>query len=70
LKLFIAGGHFDFSSGQWAKGQQIWHNGSTYEGTYRYGKFHGKGRMIHQNGDYYEGDFEHGEAVGQGCFAK
>jgi hypothetical protein len=48
--------------GQWSvenkrrgKGEQVWPNGSIYEGYWDDDKANGYGRLLHPNGDVYEG---------------
>jgi hypothetical protein len=49
-----------------AMGKQVWDDGTVFEGSLEFGRFHGTGRLVHVNGDYYEGLWENGEANGYG----
>lgn len=62
--------------GYWSKitnmkegyGQQIFPNGSKYEGFWKSGEFEGEGRFIYETGDYYQGSWKEGQTCGQGTF--
>lgn len=49
-------------------GQQVFQNGTKYEGFWREGLFEGEGRYIYENGDYYYGNWLSGNASGKGNF--
>ncbi len=49
-------------------GQQLFPNGTKYEGLWMDGEFDGNGRFIYENGDYYVGDWKEGKTEGQGTF--
>ena len=62
--------------GYWSKatskkegyGQQVFPNGSKYEGFWQNGAFNGNGRYIYETGDYYVGEWKDGKADGQGLY--
>ena len=62
--------------GQWnannnkrdGKGQQIWADGSLYEGLWKNDKANGLGRLIHADGDVYEGEWKDDKAHGYGKY--
>ena len=43
-------------------------NGSTYQGTWQNGEYHGKGKFTWTDGSYYLGDYQHGKKKGYGSF--
>ena len=49
-------------------GNQIWNDGSMYEGYWANDKPNGKGRFIYTNGDVYEGEWENDKAHGKGIY--
>jgi len=49
-------------------GQQLFPNGTIYEGFWKNNEFDGQGRFIYENGDYYCGDWIQGKTNGQGTF--
>jgi hypothetical protein len=49
-------------------GQQMFSNGSKYEGLWLNGEFEGKGRYIYDSGDYYIGEWKQGKVCGIGKF--
>jgi len=63
-------GKLDFHNSYKAVGQQVWNDGSYYDGDYAFGKFNGRGRYYHKNGDMYEGEFKDNLAYGKGSFEK
>ena len=50
------------------KGQQIWADGSLYEGLWKNDKANGLGRLIHADGDVYEGEWKDDKAHGYGKY--
>lgn len=50
------------------KGQQIWADGSLYEGYWKHDKANGRGRLIHADGDVYEGEWKDDKAHGFGRY--
>ena len=49
-------------------GQELFSNGSKYEGFWVNGEFHGQGRFIYENGDYFFGEWKDGKTDGKGTF--
>jgi len=49
-------------------GQELYADGSKYEGFWLDGEYDGKGRLIHANGDFYSGMWKKGKADGYGTF--
>lgn len=49
-------------------GQELFPNGTKYEGFWTNGEFDGQGRFIYENGDYFFGDWKHGRTQGSGTF--
>lgn len=50
------------------RGQQIWADGSLYEGMWKNDKANGLGRLIHADGDVYEGEWKDDKAHGFGKY--
>ena len=50
------------------RGQQIWPDGSMYEGWWKDNKANGKGRLIHADGDVYDGEWEGDKAHRYGVY--
>ncbi len=49
-------------------GQELYANGSRYEGTWKFGEYNGEGRYIDENGNCYTGTWVRGKANGLGTF--
>ena len=49
-------------------GIQIWPDGASYEGEWRYNRAHGKRKFIHVDGDVYEGEWANDKANGVGTY--
>lgn len=50
-------------------GQQVWPDGSMYEGYWVDSKANGKGRLIHADGDVYDGFWLNDKAHGFGVYS-
>jgi len=49
-------------------GQELFPNGTKYEGFWNNNEFDGKGRFIYENGDYFFGEWKNGKTDGVGTF--
>ena len=47
-------------------GKQVWENGNSYEGGWKYDNMHGRGRHVWADGRIYEGDWANGTRHGFG----
>ena len=56
-----------FVKGERTKGTMWCANGDTYNGGWRYDKFHGKGLMWDRDGGFYYGSWAKGKRNGPGC---
>lgn len=61
--------------GKWTKeglrsgrGEQVWPDGSKYEGYWHNDMANGRGRLIHADGDIYEGEWFNDKAHGKGTY--
>ena len=50
------------------KGEQVWDDGSRYEGYWKNDMANGKGRLTYENGEVYEGQWENDVKHGYGIF--
>lgn len=50
------------------EGKSTYLNGSSYEGHWKNGEFHGHGKFTWNNGSAYEGQYENGKKQGHGKF--
>ena len=50
------------------KGQQVWPDGSKYDGDWFEDKMEGKGKLIRSDNNVYEGDFKNDKAEGTGKY--
>ena len=61
-------GEWNESNQRHGRGEQIWTDGSKYEGSWKCDKANGKGRLIHADGDVYSGDWLDDKAHGSGTY--
>jgi hypothetical protein len=47
---------------------QVWSDGSCYEGYWKNDMAYGRGRLIHADGDVYEGEWLNDKAHGKGVY--
>jgi hypothetical protein len=61
-------GEWNAKNERHGKGQQMWPDGSKYEGYWKFDKANGRGRLIHDNGEVYECDWVDDRAHGFGVY--
>ena len=50
------------------QGNQVWQDGSIYDGYWKNGLANGRGRLVHADGDIYDGHWKDDKAHGKGQY--